>query len=229
MDRSIVIDLKTLGDARIRKTIRSGQNQMPAFGEAMLSDRQVDSLLAYLADPVGGASGAAGPPRPVIPPVAGLTRYFGPLGTLFRAANGLPAISPPWAQIVAYDLNEGTIRWRVPLGTVPALAAKGIKDTGSPERIHRNGLVVSAGGLIFVGTWGDRTLRAFDKDNGRVLWERPLEANPEGIPAVFEVAGRQYIVFCASGSGGGSPGNIAFLPGKTEAQGYYVFALGREP
>ena len=40
------------------------------------------------------------------------------------------AISPPWGEIVAYDLNEGTIKWRAPVGTVPALAAKGIRDTG---------------------------------------------------------------------------------------------------
>jgi quinoprotein glucose dehydrogenase len=90
-------------------------------------------------------------------------------------------------------------RAAAPLGTVPALAAKGIRDTGNPERTHRNGPVVTAGGLIFVGTWGDRTVRAFDKDTGKV--------------------------FCASGGGRAPEGNIAFVPGKIEAQGYYVFAL----
>jgi quinoprotein glucose dehydrogenase len=227
MDRSFLIDIQTLGPDRIRKTIRAGQNQMPPFSEAMLPDRQLEGLLAYLANPAAGAN-ASGPPRPVLPAIDGMTRYFGPLGTLFRAANGLPAISPPWAQIVAYDLNAGTIKWRVPLGNVRALAAKGITDTGSPERIHRSGLVVTAGGLIFVGTWGDATLRAFDTGTGKVLWKRELEANPEGIAAVYEAGGRQFVVFCASGSGGGSPGNIAFVPGKPEAQGYYAFALPRK-
>jgi quinoprotein glucose dehydrogenase len=224
MDRSIVINLTALGPERIRKTIRSGQNQMPAFTEAMMPERNLTALLTYLSDPVAGAAGAPGTPPP-LPAIDGMTRYFGPLGTLFRAANGLPAISPPWAQLVAYDLNDGTIKWRRPLGTVRALAAKGIKDTGSPERVHRNGPVVTAGGLIFVGTWGDATVRAFNKDTGATLWERELEANPEGLAAVYEVAGRQFVVFCASGSGSGSPGNIAFVPGKPEAQGYYVFSL----
>jgi quinoprotein glucose dehydrogenase len=227
MDRSIVIDLKALGQDRIRKTIRSGQNQMPAFSPEMLPDRQLDALLTYLADPVAGAQGT-GPQPPPLPAIEGMTRYFGPLGTLFRAANGLPAISPPWAQIVAYDLNEGTIKWRAPLGTVRALAAKGITGTGSPERIHRNGVVVTAGGVIFAGTWGDGTLRAFDKDSGKALWDRQIDANPEGLPAVYEVAGRQFVVFCASGSGTAAPpGNIAFVPGKSEAQGYYAFAIKR--
>jgi quinoprotein glucose dehydrogenase len=229
MDRSVVIDLKALGQERIRKTIRSGQNQMPAFSPEMLPDRQLDALLTYLADPVAGARGdGAGPQPPPLPAIEGMTRYFGPLGTLFRAANGLPAIGPPWAQIVAYDLNDGTIKWRAPLGTVRALTAKGITGTGSPERIHRNGLVATAGGLIFAGTWGDGTLRAFDKDSGKVLWDRQIDANPEGLPAVYEVAGRQFVVFCASGSGTAAPpGNIAFVPGKPEAQGYYAFALKR--
>lgn len=78
---------------------------------------------------------------------------------------------------------------------------------------------------IFVVTWGDRTVRAFDKDTGKVLWEHELEANPEGIAAVYEVGGRQYVAFCASGGGRAPEGNIAYVAGKIEAQGYYVFAL----
>jgi quinoprotein glucose dehydrogenase len=231
MDRSLVIDLKALGHERIRSTIRAGSGQMPAFNVAAVTDGQLDNLLVYLDNPAAAtAAGAAasGLPRAALRPIEGVTRYNGPLGSLFRAGNGLPAFSPPWAEIVAYDLNDGTIKWRTPFGTVRALAAKGIKDTGSPERVWRNGLVVTAGGLIFAGTWGDATLRAYDKDTGKVLWTHELEANPEGIPSVYEVDGRQYVVFCASGSGGAPEGNIAFVPGKPSAQGYYVFALPRQ-
>ena len=164
-------------------------------------------------------------PSTPLPDVEGVTRYTGPLGSMFRAANGLPAISPPWAQIVAYDLNDGTIKWRAPLGTVRALAAKGITDTGNAQRVHRNGPVVTAGGLIFVGTNADGTVRAYDKDTGKVLWERALDANPEGMAAVYRVGGREYVVFCASFYNELGPNNIAVFQGKAEAQGYYVFAL----
>jgi quinoprotein glucose dehydrogenase len=225
MDRAIVIDLKALGREPIKGTVRNGLGQMPAFPATKMSDAQVDALLTYLADPTAGAAGAQGPPRLTLRPIEGITRYTGPLGTLFRAANGLAAFRPPWSELVAYDLNDGTIKWRAPFGTVRALAAKGIKDTGSPERNHRNGMVVTAGGLIFAGTWGDTTVRAYDKETGAVLWERELEANPEGLAAVYEAGGRQYVVFCASGSATAPEGNIAFVPGKPEAQGYYVFAL----
>jgi len=173
--------------------------------------------------PPGGA--ASGPPRPPLPQIPGVTRYTARLGAMFVAKNGLLAIGPPWAELVAYDLNEGTIAWRAPLGTVRALAEKGIKNTGNARRVHRNGPVVTAGGLIFIGTNADGMVRAFDKDNGRILWERQLEANPEGLAAVFETGGRQYVVFCTSVYESVPADDIAIVPGKLEAQGYYVFAL----
>jgi quinoprotein glucose dehydrogenase len=144
---------------------------------------------------------------------------------VLRANNGLVSISPPWASIVAYDLNDGVIKWRAPLGMVRSLAAKGIKDTGNPQRLYRNGIVATAGGLIFIGTNGDGYVRAFDKDSGRVLWEHDLNSNPEGVPAVYEVNGRQYVAFAASYYGMLEPGNTAIFQGKLENQGYYVFAL----
>ncbi len=173
----------------------------------------------------GGNRSPSEGPRPALPEIEGLTRYTGPLGSMFRSQNGLPAISPPWAQLVAYDLNEGVIKWRAPLGVVRALAAKGITNTGNAHRVHRNGPVVTAGGLIFIGTNADGYVRAFDKDTGKVLWERALDANPEGLAATYEVDGRQYVVFCASHYAEVEDGNIAIFKGAASAQGYYVFAL----
>ena len=173
-----------------------------------------------------GGGGGRGPQQPPLPPPPdGVVRYTGPLGTMFRTSNGLSAISPPWASIVAYDLNEGTIKRRAPLGNVPALAAQGIKGTGNNQRAHRQGPAVTAGGLIFIGTWGDRTVHAYDKDNGEILWEKELEANPEGLAAVYDLGGREYVAFCASGTQAVEINSIVAVPGKIEAQGFYVFAL----
>ena len=85
----------------------------------------------------------------------------------------MPAIAPPWSELVAYDLNEGVIKWRIPLGTIPALAAQGIKNTGSVR--PRNGPVVTAGGLIFVGSNGDGYIHAFDKETGKSFGNRRLK------------------------------------------------------
>ena len=110
-------------------------------------------------------------------------------------SSGLTAIAPPWTSMTAYDLNAGTIKWKIPLGEVPELAAKGITDTGS--HFPKVGPVITAGGLIFTGT-RDKKIRAFDVDTGKVLWTVEVDAGVEGIPAVYEVNGKQYVVYCAA-------------------------------
>jgi quinoprotein glucose dehydrogenase len=228
-DGSSLINVTALGPDHVRKTVRSGTGAMPPFPEGTLSAEQLDVLALYLGDPAAAEGSTAGPRRPPLPHLDGITRYTGPLGSMFRTANGLPAISPPWAEIVAYDLNQGSIAWRAPLGSVRVLAAKGIKNTGNAQRVHRNGPVVTAGGLIFIGTNGDGIFRAFDKDTGKLLFERELEANPEGMTAVYQVGGRQYVAFCASSYTDVAADNIAIFKGRPQAQGYYVFALPQKP
>jgi quinoprotein glucose dehydrogenase len=134
---------------------------------------------------------------------------------------------------VAYDLNEGAIKWRFPLGTTPGLAAKGIKNTGSSSLL-RNGPVVTAGGLIFIASQADRMIHAYDKDTGKLLWETEIDANPDGIPAVYEVDGREYVAFFAASAQGQAQGpapapgaekDFVFKAAKPGSQGYYVFAL----
>jgi len=114
-------------------------------------------------------------------------------------------------------LNEGTIRWKIPLGEVPALAAKGIKNTGT--HYPKVGPVVTAGGLIFTGT-RDKKVRALDASTGAVLWEHELDAALEGMPAVYEIRGKQYIVFCASAQVGLTPSTQEPIRGA-----YVAFAL----
>ena len=121
-------------------------------------------------------------------------RYESGFGFMI-ASDGLSAISPPWTSMTAYDLNAGSIQWKVPLGEVPELAAKGFKNTGT--HYPKVGPVITASGLIFTGT-RDRKVRAFDLESGKVLWEKELDAALEGIPAVYESGGKQYVVFCAA-------------------------------
>ncbi len=49
----------------------------------------------------------------------------------FLDQEGYPAIAPPWGELCAVDLNNGTIAWRVPLGEHPELIARGVPQTGT--------------------------------------------------------------------------------------------------
>jgi quinoprotein glucose dehydrogenase len=135
-------------------------------------------------------------------------------------SNGLPAINPPWSLITAYDMNTGKKIWSLPNGEVMMLAEKGIHDTGSTA--PRGGPVATAGGLVFVGTSSDRKVRARDAATGKVLWENQLDAASEGVPAVYEAGGKEYVVFAVGGDGLFPPKLGQPKPG---ANRYVAFAL----
>jgi quinoprotein glucose dehydrogenase len=225
-----------LGADGFRQLLRQGKEQMPPFPEAVVSAERVDALEAFLLTlPLADAPGdeSSGERMLRLPPNPNrysgpATRYAGSFSAGWYTSNGLPAVGPPWTQLVAYDLNEGTIKWRVPDGQAPGLADRDIPLTGTVR--PRNGPVATAGGLVFVANSQDRTLRAYDRDTGVTLWVHELEANPEGIPAVYQVGGRQYIAFAAGASWGTGTDPVwknpfHRKPAKIEAQGYHVFAL----
>ncbi|MXO64556.1 PQQ-binding-like beta-propeller repeat protein [Altererythrobacter endophyticus] len=76
--------------------------------------------------------------------------------------------------------------------------------------------------LLFVGTATDRAFRARDADTGEILWEHRLDAATKGVPAIFEVDGRQFITVPVGGLGlfAGGLG----LP-EPEPSRYVTFAL----
>jgi quinoprotein glucose dehydrogenase len=143
-------------------------------------------------------------------------RYTSPFGFMLTG-KGLSAIAPPWTTMTAYDLNRGTIEWQMPLGEVPELAKRGFTNTGS--HFPKVGPVVTAGGLIFTGT-RDRIIRALDVDTGKVLWKAEVGASIEGIPAVYAVNGKQYLVYCAAARASMPRGSTSVTGGA-----YVAFAL----
>jgi quinoprotein glucose dehydrogenase len=136
-------------------------------------------------------------------------------------------IGPPWSAIVAYDLNTGTIKWRVPLGEDARAAGEGAKNAGV-FMAERHGIIVTSTGLLFVATT-DGKVRAHDEETGRILWTGTLPAGSEGVPAMYEVNGRQFLVVPASsrinlGGGHQRPGDPATDPVVTTPS-YVAFAL----
>ena len=56
----------------------------------------------------------------------------------------------------------------------------------------RMGMIVTSTGLLFA-TAKDGNVRAYDADTGAVLWTGRLPRGAEGLPAMYQVDGRQHI------------------------------------
>jgi len=114
----------------------------------------------------------------------------------------------------------------VPNGGVTALGEAG-KTIGSIA--PRGGVVVTAGGLVFAGTTSDRKFSAYDQDTGKVVWETDLPAPPEGVPAVYQAGGREFIAVPIGGAGVFQPRAPASNPIPAAAPPQYiVFALPKK-
>lgn len=116
-----------------------------------------------------------------------------------RSPQGLPCVPPPWGELVAVDLPKGTIQWHVPLGTaIHKLDGKTFTVAGTP---NLGGPILTAGGLVFIGSAMDDSFRAFDVDTGQVLWTVQLPAGGQATPMTYQEDGRQYVVISAGGHG----------------------------
>lgn len=134
-----------------------------------------------------------------------------------------PALAaPPWSSLVAYDLNEGTIKWRRPVG-IDSLYAKGDPSTGAPSGVLRKGMVVTSTGIIFATAKGGK-LYAVDSDTGETLWETTLSHESNAQPIMYTLEGKQYLVVNASSNFTRDSYNHAI---KAEAwpKAYVIFAL----
>jgi quinoprotein glucose dehydrogenase len=199
---------------QVKTTVSNGQGRMPPFSQ--FTPRDLDALVAYLTNPVAVERPPGGRDYSSLIPLQP-QRYWAPVDFLFTSTR-LSAIGPPWSQLTAYDLNTGAIKWQVPLGEVSALAAEGHTDTGS--HFPRGGVVATAGGLLFSATTSDRKFRAYDRDTGKVLWTTDLPEGAEGVPAVYEVGGREYVVMCVAAGNGMMNG-----PAAQKAGAYIAYAL----
>jgi quinoprotein glucose dehydrogenase len=225
--------IKVLSSEGFRSVVRRGVNSMPGFPERVISNDALEGLESYLMSLSTSEEQAGNPSEIRLPQNPDRyqgppTRYGGSFSAGWYTSNGYPVTGPPWSQLVAYDLNDGTIKWRVADGTAPGVAGKVTTTTGTVR--PQNSPVVTAGGLVFLANSQDCFLRAFDKATGALVWERELDGNPEGMPAVYEVNGRQYIAFAvgASWGTGGDPvwrNPLHRKQAKIEAQGYHVYAL----
>ena len=130
----------------------------------------------------------------------------------------IPLTKPPYAHLVAIDLNAGEIAWKAPFGegseeirTHPLL-----RGVDLPERLGtlgNSGPLVTKGGLVFLGG-GDPYLYAFDKTTGAELWRGATPHPTNANPMTYQTqSGRQFVVI-ATGRGADAALVAFALPGQ---------------
>ncbi|WP_419213181.1 PQQ-binding-like beta-propeller repeat protein [Maribacter sp. X9] len=116
--------------------------------------------------------------------------------TKFLDSNGLPGIAPPWGTLHAIDLNTGDFLWSIPFGETLSLKEKGFPTTGTE---NYGGPIITQNGLLLIGATKDGYFRAYDRRNGKLLWEYKLPAPAFATPSTYFYNGKQYVVIACGG------------------------------
>jgi len=143
------------------------------------------------------ASTPSNPPNEILFPQEGTD--YAVLQSVLLSSLGIPCSPPPWATLLAVDLDDGRILWEVPFGTTrgqapwPFWMELGVPAMGGP--------IVTAGGVVFIGASMDGYLRAYDLDTGSELWRDALPAVGQATPMTYRLrdGGRQFVVIAAGG------------------------------
>ncbi len=93
-----------------------------------------------------------------------------------------PTDDPHWGTLSAIDTKTGKITWQKKV-----------------EHPLIGGVVVTKGGLIFVGE-GSGRVDAFHATTGELLWQFQTEAGVNAPPIAYEVDGTEYIAVAAGGN-----------------------------
>ena len=195
--------LRDIGDRywpwEVWDIMRNGRGRMPAFASEPWYLLAAPLLYLYTAgDDEIATRRASGE----------ITGYIADGFNVLQDEFGLPGSKPPWGSLVAVDLDDNSIAWKVTLGDYPQALDMGLSGLGAE---NYGGPVVTASGLVFIAATPDSKMRAFDKMTGEVLWQGELPAAGFATPAVYEAGGRQYVVVAAGGGRVDQPVGSAYV------------------
>ena len=144
-----------------------------------------------------------GPERTIRGPSESRYVSLGPGG--IRGPQGLNLVKPPWGSIVALNLNDGTLAWRIPNGDTPRSviehpALQGVDLPVTGKRSHANVLVTRSLVIYGEGRSGDPVLHAVDKQTGEEVARIDIPATTNTAMMSYMHEGRQYIVLSVADS-----------------------------
>ncbi len=126
-------------------------------------------------------------------------RYYGiPFPFMSRLGTQVPCFEPPWARIAVMDLNTRELLWSRPVGSMKESGPFGWR-TGLPIEVGvavRAGTLTTRGGLTFISSTMDSTVRAYDLRTGEIKWSQDLPGNSQSTPMSYrsEKTGKQYVI-----------------------------------
>ena len=106
-----------------------------------------------------------------------------------------PCQKPPWGRLTAVNAATGDIAWQIPLGVTDGLP-EAKQNTGRPARA---GVIVTGGGVLFVGSTDDNRFRAIEAKTGKQLWATKFDHRANASPMTYRGAnGKQYVAIVAT-------------------------------
>lgn len=164
--------------------------------------------------------------------------YYGlPRPFLSRIGTQIPCFEPPWSRIAVMDLNTKELLWSRPLGSMKDSGPFGWR-TGLPFNVGvpvRAGTLTTRGGLTFISSTMDSSVRAYDLRTGEIKWSEELPGSGQATPMTYlsQESGKQYLIVTVPNPSWRYPrdpksGNYTDSQSIIDGKGGYViaYALG---
>ena len=126
-------------------------------------------------------------------------RFYGlPMPFMSRLGTAIPCFEPPWSRIAVIDLNTKQLLWSRPAGDMREAGPFNLRS-GLPIDVGtaiRAGTMTTRGGLTFLSSTMDATVRAYDVRTGEEKWSSDLPGNGQSTPMsyVSNASGRQFLI-----------------------------------
>ena len=126
-------------------------------------------------------------------------KYFGiPMPFMSILGTQVPCFEPPWSRIAVMDLNTKELLWSRPAGTMKGSGPFNLRlnipmEIGSAIRA---GTLTTRGGLTFLSSTMDSTVRAYDVRTGEEKWSADLPGNGQSTPMSYrsQKTGKQHLI-----------------------------------